>query len=786
VGEVREAGAGSEDLTHLGDLRLVPLAIAAWAGAWIGTWNTGTAVVCGIGVTAGLGIASTVRRSGWLVATSLVLVVASLLGWLAAHRLGGGPLGELASDKAVVTATLVTSSDPHVHAAAGIRPEFVTVPATLTSVSGRGAYWRVRAPVLLTAAGPTARRWQGEPVGTRWLVHGRLQPARPRSGLAAVLQVGGSAGDSTVTAPPTAGLRWVEKVRRGLRVAVEHRAEEPRALVPALVLGDTSAMTPELTADFGTTGLTHLTAVSGANLTLLLAFLLIIARWAGVRGWALRLLGLLGVVIFVGLCRSEPSVLRAAAMGLVALAALGAGGRRAGLRNLCLAMLVLILIDPFLSRSVGFALSVLATAGIIVWAGQWSGQLRRWLPGLVAESLAVPLAAHLATLPLVAAISGRVSIVGLLANVAAGPLVGPATVLGFLAAGLSLVSGALAAGAGFGAAWTAQGIIWVAALAARLPGASWQWPASPASLALLGALSVIGGLCLSWAFRRPWLSSTLALIMIVALFIVPSQPGWPPRGWVLVACDVGQGDGLVVRVGPRSAVVVDTGPDPVGMRRCLDTLHVSAVPLLILTHFHADHVDGVSGVFAHRRVAEIWTSPLASPAHEEAAVRQLAADRRVPVRVPAVGTQASVGDASWSVLGPSPNRPTFEDSESATQNDASLVITMTVRGLRLLLTGDVEPPGQQAILASGADLRADVLKIPHHGSARQDPDFFAATSARIAIASAGLRNDYGHPAPSTMGLVRGLGMTLLRTDTEGSVAVVVRNGSMGAVTQRRD
>jgi competence protein ComEC len=110
---------------------------------------------------------------------------------------------------------------------------------------------------------------------------------------------------------------------------------------------------------------------------------------------------------------------------------------------------------------------------------------------------------------------------------------------------------------------------------------------------------------------------------------------------------------------------------------------------------------------------------------------------------------------------------------------------MTVGGLRLLLTGDVEPPGQHAILATGADLRADVLKIPHHGSARQDADFLGATHARVAIASAGLGNDYGHPAPRTIGLVRSLGMTLLRTDTQGSVAITLRDGSIGAVTQRR-
>jgi competence protein ComEC len=112
------------------------------------------------------------------------------------------------------------------------------------------------------------------------------------------------------------------------------------------------------------------------------------------------------------------------------------------------------------------------------------------------------------------------------------------------------------------------------------------------------------------------------------------------------------------------------------------------------------------------------------------------------------------------------------------------VIMVTVAGLRLLLTGDVEPPGQQAILGTQADLRADVLKIPHHGSAQQDPAFFAATQARLAIASAGPDNDYGHPAPRTVQLVRSAGMTLLRTDQHGSIAVRLDRDRLGAVTQR--
>jgi len=204
---------------------------------------------------------------------------------------------------------------------------------------------------------------------------------------------------------------------------------------------------------------------------------------------------------------------------------------------------------------------------------------------------------------------------------------------------------------------------------------------------------------------------------------------------------------------------------------------------LILTHFHADHVDGLEGVRQRRRVGDMWVSPLASPGYEVGRVREWAGPYGRPVTSPPVGTTATVGEVSLQVLGPV-DHPTAAEDESSTQNDESLVVMITAHGLRLLLTGDVEPPGQAAILGSGADLRADVLKVPHHGSARQDPAFFAATGARLAIASAGLDNDYGHPAPRTVQLVGSLGMTLLRTDQQGSVAITSEDGRLAAVAQR--
>jgi competence protein ComEC len=516
---------------------------------------------------------------------------------------------------------------------------------------------------------------------------------------------------------------------------------------------------------------------------LLLAFLLAVARWVGVRGWWLRIVGLAGVVIFVALCRTEPSVLRAAAMGLVALAALGSGSRTAGVRNLAVASMILLLVDPFLSRSIGFALSVLASAGIVWWARSWTVIMSRRLPVIIAESIAVPLAAQLATLPVLVAISDRVSVAGLVANALAGPFVGPATVLGFAAAGASLISGALAAVFGFGAAWSAQVIIWIATVGSQLPGAEWRLSVTPLTLAWVGICSLLLGLSMAYVLSRPWLSFLLAVVMIICLGGAPRQPGWPPRDWVMVACDVGQGDGLAVRTGRGSAIVVDSGPAPAAMRDCLDRLGIRRVPLLIITHFHADHVAGLTGVLQGRRIGQLWLSPLAPAGPLTAMISHQAAHEGIPMNAPLPGTRASVGEAELQVLGPVDHLAVDQD-ESSKQNDSSLVIMVKVSGLRLLLTGDVEPPGQQAILATGVDLRADVLKIPHHGSAQQDPAFFAATRARLAIASAGVDNDYGHPAPRTVQLARSAGMTLLRTDQDGSVAVRFDRERLAAATQR--
>ncbi len=530
--------------------------------------------------------------------------------------------------------------------------------------------------------------------------------------------------------------------------------------------------------------MTHLVAVSGSNVAFVLAAVLIAARWLGLRGYWVPAAGAFGLCGFLVLARPEPSVARATLMGLLVLATTVRGARdRAGPATLAAAVVVLLMVDPFLARSAGFALSVLATAGLLVLAPGWRARLARRWPRPLADAVAIALAAQVATAPVLVLIAPQVGLVSVPANVLAEPAVAVATVLGALVAVVGPAFPSLAHVLAHLAAVPAWWLVTVAHVAAGAPLASVAWPTGAVGVVLMLVALLVGRVALPVAMRHRGLSVAVAVVVVGASSVaVPAivDRGWPPPGWLLVACDVGQGDGLVVADGVGSAVVVDTGPDPAPMDRCLHDLGVRRIPLVLLTHFHADHVEGLPGVLRGRAVAQIEVSPLADPPDEVRRVRGWASDAGVPVVVAGVGEERSVGDVSWKVLWP--QRIIHAGS---LPNNASVVLRLQCRGVVVLLTGDVEPEAQAAILeADPGDLRADVLKVPHHGSANQDPRFLQATGARLAVISVGVGNPYGHPAPSTLQMLQSDGMQVERTDRDGDVAVVVTAGGVALVPRR--
>jgi competence protein ComEC len=513
---------------------------------------------------------------------------------------------------------------------------------------------------------------------------------------------------------------------------------------------------------------------------IVLSVVLLGARWCRAGPWLAAALCGVALVGFVILARPSPSVLRAAAMGGLGLLALALGRPRAAVPALLGSVVALVLADPALASDAGFALSVFATGGLLLLAPGWRDALRRWrVPGPMAEALAIPAAAAVACAPVIAGLSGTVSLVSVPANLFAEPAVAPATVLGVLAALASAVWAPAAAFLAWLGSWPGRWLVLVAGTGARVPDGVLAWPGGTGG-ALLLAVLLVG---LLWAARRPVVRVVLGVCAVAAVVgTVPVglvAPGWPPRGMVLVACDVGQGDALVLPVGPGRAVVVDAGPEPVATDRCLGDLGIREVPLLVLTHFHADHVGGVAGVFHGRRVGQVLTSPLPDPAEGRAAVLAAAGSAGAPVTVPLAGWNWEAGGFRLAVLGPvHPIAGSTSDP-----NNNSLVLGVRAGGERLLLAGDAMIEEQAELLeALGTEaLRADVLKVAHHGSRYQDPQFLEAVHPAVALVSVGTGNPYGHPNPAMLEMLGRQGARVLRTDIDGDLAAVVDGDGLGAV-----
>lgn len=740
------------------DVRLALPAVAAWLVAWQGRWLA-PGVLTVLCVTAAVTGLLLMRRSG---AVAAVLICAAAGGLALAGRVEArrsGPLPGLAATASAVVLDAVITDDPR-RVAARHGDLFVT-RVRVQRLQAAGQSQRVRAAVLVLSSD---RRWLGLLPSQRVRIEGRLRAAERGDDVAAVLS---GRGPPEVLSGPSVVQRVAGHLRAGLRAAVEPLPAAEQGLLPGLVVGDVSRLDPELREDFRTTGLTHLVAVSGTNVAIVLGAALLASRALGLGLVGAPAVSVLALAGFVLLARPSPSVLRAAVMGLVGLAALVSGTRRSALPSLSAAVLVLVLVDPDLAAAPGFVLSVLATAGLIVLAPSWRAALSRYMPGWLATAISVPAAAQVACGPVVVAIAGTLGLLAVPANLLAVPAVAPATVLGVLAALVAPVSGTVAQGLAWLAFLPTAWLVRVARTGAGLPGSDVGWPTGMAGGLLLAAVSLGGLLLLARPGTRRVVCASCVGILVTVAGLRAVAPSWPPPGWDVVFCDIGQGDAVVLNAGDGQAVVVDVGPDADAMHRCLRRLHVRSVSLALLSHLHTDHIDGLPGVL-RRPVGLVQIGPLDQPLAQYDQVRRWATAERVPVQRAALGEVRRLGPLRWQLLAPGrPYRGTTSDP-----NNSSVVMRLQIAGLRVLLTGDVEPAAQRDLLDSGQDLRADVLKVPHHGSSQQLPAFLDAVGARTVVTSVGADNSYGHPARVTLERLTATGARSLRTDQDGDVAVV--------------
>ncbi len=558
------------------------------------------------------------------------------------------------------------------------------------------------------------------------------------------------------------------------------------ALVAGIAIGKTDGLSDALKKAMQTTGLTHLTAVSGANCVIvagLVFFMISRTRMTRLTRGLVTLSALGAYVLIVG---QQPSVLRAAVMFACAMLPRLFGWRIHAIDSLAVAVLALLFFDPWLAVDFGFALSALATLGLVVAQKRIAELLHQrfgdHLPSWLSEASAVVLAAQLFCLPLILALSGALPTYTLLANLIVEPLVAPITVFGVLAVALAIPAPAVATALSWLASIPASWIVTAATYLAGLPLAQLNW--LPGWLGVTASLSITALVTVAVVRRRldrP-IGIALALSAAFALAFGLAKPvvavGWANSDWRVVACDVGQGDALVLRSQGKIAVV-DVGREAASVDACLDSLGIATVDLLVLTHFDADHVGGLAGAIDGRTVEAALISPW--PDERPMAAWAGSRVRQVAERVIQAedGMTGRLGSFSWSVLNPSRTATEAEDS-----NDGSIAMLWRSPDINLLALADLGERGQQRLVAGHQTLLAEagsaplILKVAHHGSADCYQELYEELDATMALISVGVDNGYGHPTRRAMAALEFAGTRIYRTDQLGSIAIAARSGTL--------
>lgn len=578
----------------------------------------------------------------------------------------------------------------------------------------------------------------------------------------------------------------------GLREAL---ADPLRRLIPepeggilrGIVLGERAAVDADLAAAFARSGTSHLLAISGFNMTLVATAVALVAR-GRVRPAITASLTVLCVLAYSVLVGLAPSVARAAVMAVVASLGLAFGRRPATDNALALAVATMVGIDASAIGDVGFLLSATATGGLLYLGDPLSRRLA-FFPGAIQQGLATTLAATLPTLPIIAAVFGRISIVSPVANLVAVPLFPPLMLAGAATAALGTVSLELAQVPALLAYALAYLLRLVVETSAALPLASLAVPDGPsAGLAYGGAIAFAlffgPALTSRWAraavgkvrLPRPssvrlfsglrlarrsfWAGVALVVVLVTAGTVAaatwPSSPGIRVR-----ALDVGQGDAYLVEFDGRT-LLIDGGPDP---KRLLAQLGTSLPPwtrridVVALTHAHADHANGLISVLERYEVGLAIEPVGLNPGPVAIAWSDRIARAHVPRQAVAVGMRIRIAGATIRVLAP---------NGDPRVDVPSLVLRLERGSFSMLFMGDATDQAQADLLLNPSSLATRVYVPPHHGAASPYAALLVdAIRPHAAVISVGGQNRYGHPTPETLAA---LGQVpTYRTDRDGTV-----------------
>ena len=626
------------------------------------------------------------------------------------------------------------------------------VPATILD---RGCH--VRATVLVEAGTAVA--------GSRVAVRGDAA----RAGTLIVVQHATIA----VLDPPSVARRWRDRAGRSIDATFGQDA----ALARALLIADTRTLDAGIRSRYADAGIVHLLSVSGLHVAIIAGAVELLLSAARVSRAASAWLALLVTAAYVVVIGAPAPAVRSAVM--LAATAVSRLTQRPTSPWAALALGAWVpLVDPRIIVDLGYQLSVSGLAALIasgtlarrVLAARVAGWRR-----VVARDLIVSTLASVVSLPLIAWTFGRMSLVAPLANLAAGPIFTVLQPTLFLALLFSPVPRAASVPAD-AAHVLLQAVDVVASVATRVPFAAVPVAPSLWTAVLLGVLSVSLIVACSSAMGSAWAwRSVIAGTAAIALMVVGVRVSGGGGVVELHMIDVGQGDALALRTPQGRWILFDAGRSWQGGDAGRSTVipylrrRGGSVHAFVLSHPHSDHVGGGASVVGALRPAEYWDAAYVAGSSPYRASLEQAASNRVAWHRVHPGDSLSVDGVDIRFIAPdSMWTATLSDA-----NEASTVALVQYGRIRFLMTGDAEAGEERWMLERGGrDLRADVLKVGHHGSSTSTTAaFLAAVQPRLALISVGVANTYGHPSADVVRALMEAGAQVLRTDQLGTVVV---------------
>lgn len=571
-----------------------------------------------------------------------------------------------------------------------------------------------------------------------------------------------------------------------LERAAGGREEATVSFLAALLVGERDDLPPAFEDHLIRAGVYHIVALSGFNVALIAGLASVLLRIPPVGPRARRALLAICLLLYWEVARPSGSIARAVLMALLFLCGALLGRRIPGTGAIASASVLILAANPAWSRDAGFQLSFAATLGLVLLvprvndrAGRATSVRRdrplctvlRWMRTWLLGSLGVSAAALLSTSLVSARHFQTLTPVALVANTFAVPMAGLLLILGLLACLLEPLLHP-AAGALISLARVLVDTLdrMTAAVAAPL-WCSFSVLPPPVWLVLLGQGAVVlagfGGARL----RR---SALLFLALAVAVTTVAGRAPSSAGRLEVIALDVGQGDALLVRFPGGPTMLIDAGGFArsrfdVGARvvaPALRALGLLTIDILAITHAHRDHLGGAGAVLRSFSPGAVWLGRMPGDDAAVASLERAAEKRGISVVFPRRGARIALGGARVEVLNPGPG----VESGGPARNDDSLVLRLSFAGRSVLLTGDLESGLEALLVREGRDLRADLLKVGHHGSRTSTSEpFLRQVRPRLGVISVGSSNPWGHPSAEVVDRLIDAGVEVYRTDRDGAV-----------------